>query len=159
MPIEMLVDADACPVKPEVYRVAQRYGLKVTLVGNSGMRIPGGDWLTLVVVDGGFDAADDWIAERATADDIVITGDIPLASRCLAKGARVLDHRGGTFTDDSIGEAMAGRELLAQLRGAGLVTGGPAGFSPRDRSQFLQRLDETVQALRRRGGGAPPEAS
>lgn len=133
--------------------MAQRYGLHVTLVGNTGLRIPGGEWLRLVVVDGDFDAADDWIAERVTPDHIVITGDIPLAGRCLAKGARVLDHRGGAFTEDSIGEALAGRELLAQLRGAGLITGGPSGFAARDRSQFLQRLDETVQAMRRRPGG------
>lgn len=148
--LEILVDADACPVKPEIYRVAQRYGVRVTLVGNSAMRIPSGDWLRLVVVDGGFDAADDWIAERAGADSIVVTGDIPLAGRCLERGARVVDHRGGAFTEDSIGGALADRDLLAELRGAGLITGGPSGFTARDRSQFLQRLDETVQALRRR---------
>ena len=148
--LEIYVDADACPVKPEVYRVAQRYGLSVTLVSNTRMRVPREDWLRLVVVDGQADAADDWIAMQASEDDIVISGDIPLAARCLAKGSAVLDLRGGAFTGDNIGDALASRELLSHLRNLGTVTGGPPSIGPRDRSRFLHRLDETVQAIRRR---------
>ena len=147
---DIFVDADACPVKQEIYRVAKRYELKVTLVSNSWMRIPQEDWLKLVVVDGQFDAADDWIVEHVTENDIVISGDIPLASRCLAKGAVVLDLRGGIFTEDNIGEAVASRELLSHLRDLGTITGGPAPLERRDRSRFLQRLDETIQTIRRR---------
>ncbi len=148
--LEILVDADACPVKPEVYRVAQRYGLSVTLVSNMRMRIPQEGWLRLVVVDGQADAADDWIAAQASEDAIVISGDIPLAARCLAKGSAVLDLRGGAFTADNIGEALASRELLSHLRNLGTITGGPPAIGPRDRSRFLHRLDETVQAIRRK---------
>jgi len=148
--LEIYVDADACPVKPEVYRVAQRYGLSVTLVSNTRMRVPREDWLRLVVVDGQADAADDWIAAQASEDDIVISGDIPLAARCLAKGSAVLDLRGGAFTGDNIGDALASRELLSHLRNLGTVTGGPPSIGPRDRSRFLHRLDETVQTIRRR---------
>lgn len=147
---DIFVDADACPVKPEIYRVARRYALRVTLVANAWMRIPSEDWLTLVVVEGQLDAADDWIVEHVTENDIVISGDVPLASRCLAKGAVVLDLRGGVFTEDSIGEALAGRELLSHLRDLGTITGGPAPFEKRDRSRFLQRLDDTIQAVRKR---------
>ena len=147
---EIFVDADACPVKPEIYRVAQRYGLRVTLVSNSWMRIPHEDWLTLVVVDGQFDAADDWLVEHATENDIVISGDIPLASRCLAKGSVVLDLRGGVFTEDNIGEALAGRQLLSHLRDLGTIMGGPAPLEKRDRSRFLQRLDAAIQAIQRK---------
>jgi len=147
---DIFVDADACPVKQEIYRVAKRYALRVTLVSNSWMRIPHEDWLTLVVVDGQFDAADDWIVEHVTGDDIVISGDIRLASRCLAKGTAVLDLRGGVFTEDNIGEALASRDLLSHLRDLGTITGGPAGLEQRDRSRFLQRLDATIQAIRRR---------
>jgi uncharacterized protein YaiI (UPF0178 family) len=147
---DIFVDADACPVKQEIYRVARRYALRVTLVSNSRMRIPPEDWLTLVVVDGQYDAADDWIVEHVTERDIVISGDIPLASRCLAKGAVVLDLRGGVFTEDSIGEALASRELLSHLRDLGTITGGPAALGKRDRSRFLHRLDEAIQAIRRR---------
>ena len=144
----IFVDADACPVKQEVYRVAKRYGLKVTLVSNSWMRIPYEDWLEMVVVDGQFNAADDWIVEHVSENDIVISGDIPLASRCLEKGARVLAPTGRVFTRESIGEALAGREFLSYLRDLGSITGGPAPFEKRDRSRFLQRLDETIQAVR-----------
>jgi uncharacterized protein len=148
--LEIFVDADACPVKPEVYRVAERYGLSVTLVSNARMRVPQEDWVRLVVVDGQADAADDWIAERASEDDIVISGDIPLAARCLAKGSAVLDLRGGSFTADNIGDALASRELLSHLRDLGTVMGGPPSIGPRDRSRFLHRLDETVQTIRRK---------
>ena len=147
---EIFIDADGCPVKPEVYRVAKRYGLKVNLVSNSRMRAPQEDWLEVVIVEGQFNAADDWIVEHAGEDDIVITGDIPLASRCLEKNSRVLSPAGRIFTKESIGEALAGRELLSHLRDLGTITGGPAPFAKRDRSRFLQRLDETVQAIRGR---------
>ena len=147
---EILVDADACPVKEEIYRVARRYGLTVTLVANAPMRVPLEDWLRLTVVEDRFDAADNWIAEHARENDIVITADIPLAARCLARGAAVLDMRGGAFTEADIGHALASRELMAHLRATGAVTGGPAAFDKRFRSRFLQRLDETVQALRRK---------
>ena len=147
---EIFIDADGCPVKQEVYRVAQRYGLRVTLAANSWMQIPGGDWIELVVVEGQLDAADDWIVEHVSENDIVISGDIPLASRCLEKGALVLGTRGHQFTEDSIGEALAGRELLSHLRELGTMTGGPAPIEKQDRSRFLQRLDEMVQAVRRK---------
>ena len=148
--LDIFVDADACPVKQEVYRVANRYGLNVTLVSNSWMRSPPEDRINLVVVDGRLDAADDWIVEHVDENDIVISGDIPLASRCLEKGALVLGPSGRVFTDESIGEALATREFLSQLRDLGTVTGGPAPFRKRDRSRFLQRLDETIQAVRKR---------
>ncbi len=147
---EIFVDADGCPVKKEVYRVARRYGLNVTLVANSWVETPKADWVKLVTVDHGFDAADDWIVEHVTSGDIVVSADIPLAARCLEKDARVLSPAGRLFTDDSIGEALAKRELLSQLRDLGTMTGGPAPFDRRDRSRFLQRLDETIQALGRR---------
>jgi len=148
--LDIFVDADACPVKQEVYRVAKRYELNVTLVSNSWMRAPPEDRINLIVVDGRLDAADDWIVEHVDENDIVISGDIPLASRCLDKGALVLGPSGRVFTDESIGEALATRELLSQLRELGTVTGGPAPFRKRDRSRFLQRLDETIQAVRQR---------
>ena len=149
--LEIFIDADGCPVKQEVYRVAQRYGLHVTVVANSRIHIPHGDWIKLVVVEGQFDAADDWIVEHAAANDIVISGDIPLAARCLEKGTRVIGLRGDIFTQDSIGGALASRALLAHLRELGTITGGPAPFENRDRSRFLQRLDETIQGIRRGG--------
>lgn len=136
-------------MKKETYRVAGRYGLQVTLVANSWMRTPSEPWITLEVVDDGFDAADDWIAERVQPNDIVITADIPLAGRCLEAGARVIGTTGKPFTDDNIGSALATRELLSELRGAGEITGGPAPMTKRDRSRFLQALDEAVQAVKR----------
>jgi len=148
--LNIFVDGDGCPVKQEVYRVAKRYGLKVTLVSNSRMRSPQEDWLEIVVVDGRFNAADDWIVEHVSENDLVITGDIPLASRCLEKGAQVLATTGRVFTRDSIGEALASRELLSHLRDLGTITGGPAPFEKRDRSRFLQRLDGMIQAVRNR---------
>ena len=146
----IFVDADACPVKQEVYRVAKRYGLKVTLVSNARMRTPQEDWLEIVVVEGQFNAADDWIVEHISENDIVISGDVPLASRCLGKGARVLAPTGHVFTQDNIGEALASREFLSYLRDLGTITGGPAPFEKRDRSRFLHRLDETIQTVRSR---------
>ncbi len=146
----IFVDADGCPVKQEIYRVARRYGLKVTLVSNSRMRTPQEDWLKAVVVAGQFNAADDWIVEHVSRNDIVITGDIPLASRCLEKGAQVIAPTGRVFSEEGIGDALATRELLSHLRDLGTITGGPAPFDKRDRSRFLQRLDETIQAIRNR---------
>ncbi len=145
----IVVDADACPVKDEVYRVAERYGLSVWLVAASRMRVPADPRITLEVVEQGFDAADDRIAEAVEASDIVVTADILLASRCLLRGAFVIGTTGRRFTDDNIGDAMATRELLSELRGAGEVTRGPAPFSPRDRSRFLQALDAAVHTKRR----------
>ena len=137
----IFVDGDACPVKQEVYRVARRYAVHVTLVADSWMRVPEDDAFELVVVEGDFDAADNWIVEHVSEGDIVITGDIPLADRCLKLRARVLGLRGREFSEDSIGEAMASRELSSELRDLGIQTGGPRPFDKRDRSQFLQKLD------------------
>jgi uncharacterized protein YaiI (UPF0178 family) len=144
----IFVDADACPVKEEVYRVARRHGVHATLVADEWMRVPEEDGIELVVVKGDFDAADDWIVEHACEGDIVVTGDIPLADRCLKLGARVLGLRGREFTEDTIGEAMAGRELAAELREMGIQTGGPKPFERRDRSVFLQKLDAMLHAAR-----------
>jgi hypothetical protein len=139
-------------VKQEVYRVAQRYGLGVTLVAGSWMRIPGGSDIVLEVVDQGFDAADDWIVARVAPDDIVITADIPLAARCLAAGAYVLGPTGRPFTEANIGDALATRNLLSEMRSAGIESGGPPPFDPRDRSNFLQALDRAIHARRRPPG-------
>ena len=151
--LNIFVDADGCPVKEEIYRVARRHGLGATIVANARMRIPDEERFTLVVVGDRFDAADDWIVERCDRDDIVISGDIPLASRCLQKGAVVLDQRGGMFTEDNIGDALANRELLSHLRNLGTITGGPSPFDARDRSRFLHRLDEAIRTIRRRNPG------
>ena len=148
--LDIFIDADGCPVKQEVYRVAKRYGLRVTLVSNSRMRTPQEEWLEVVVVNGQFNAADDWIVEHVSENDIVITGDIPLAARCLEKGSRVLGPSGRIFTRETIGEAVASREFLSYLRELGTITGGPAPFEKRDRSRFLHRLDETIHAVCRR---------
>ncbi|MBI4288264.1 MAG: YaiI/YqxD family protein [Chloroflexi bacterium] len=146
--LEILVDADGCPVKQEVYRVARRYGLTVTVVANSQMHIPDEDWLKLVVVSDRLDAADDWIVEYITKNDIVVSGDIPLASRCLKKGAKVVGLKGRLFTVDSIGDVLATRDLMSHLRNSGMITGGPAPFEKRDRSRFLQSLDGIIQDIR-----------
>lgn len=148
--MHIFVDADACPVKPEIYRVARRYGLRVTLVANSWMQVPLDEKVTLEVVGGGLDSADDWIAEQASTGDIVITADIPLAARCLENGAEALGPTGRPFTEDNIGDALATRELLAELRQTGSVSGGPPPFSAKDRSRFLQELDRIIQQIRRR---------
>lgn len=152
--LDIFIDADACPVKAEVYRVARRYRLMVTLVANSPMRVPQKGRVDMVVVDGHPDAADDWIAEHAGRDDIVISGDIPLASRCLKKGARVLAPKGRAFTEDNIGTSLATREVLSHLRDLGTMTGGPPPLEKRDRSRFLQVLDETIQSIKRSGQDA-----
>jgi uncharacterized protein YaiI (UPF0178 family) len=148
--LNIYVDADACPVKEEVYRVARRYGLNVTLVANARQRIPDDERVALVVVREGMDAADDWIAEHAGEGDIVITADIPLAARCVRNGARVIGTTGKPFTEDNVGEALATRDLLAELRGAGELTSGPRPFQKQDRSRFLQALDTAIQAIRQR---------
>lgn len=147
----IFIDADACPVKQEVYRVAKRYGLKVILVSNTWIRIPNEDWVEQQVVKDHPDAADDWIAEHTSANDIIVTADIPLAARCIEKEAHALSPRGRLFTQDIIGEALAKRDLNEQLRDFGIMTGGPPQFSKQDRSHFLQRLDQTIQAIQRQG--------
>ena len=148
--LHIFVEADACSVKPEVYRVASRYHLDVTLVANSWMRVPNEQWITLEVVEDGFDAADDWIVTHVEPYDIVVTADIPLASRCLKKGARVMGPTGKPFTENNIGHVVATRDLLSALRGVGEITGGPPPLKKRDRSRFLQQLDEVIQAIRRK---------
>jgi uncharacterized protein YaiI (UPF0178 family) len=142
------VDADACPVKEEVYKVARRYGLRVAVVANAPLRVPAGPLVELVVRPG-FGAADDWIAEQAGPGDIVVTADIPLAARCLARGARVLSPKGQPFTENDIGSALALRDLMDELRQGGAVTGGPAAMTPKDRSSFLSKLDELANAVLR----------
>ena len=148
--MHIFVDADACPVKNEVYRVASRYSLDVTLVANSWMRVPNERWIELEVVEDGIDAADDWIVEHVQSHDIVVSADIPLASRCLKKGARVIGLTGKPFTENNICEAVATRDLLSELRDAGEITGGPPPLKKRDRSRFLQQLDEVIQSIRRK---------
>jgi len=147
--LNIYIDADSCPVKLEVYRVAARYRLNVILVSNSRMKLPDNVSARLVMVDGGLDAADDWIAEHATGRDIVVTADIPLAARCLKKEAKVLGPKGVSFTEESIGDALATRELMNHLRDLGEIGGGPAPFEKRDRSRFLHKLDEVTQAMLR----------
>ena len=147
--LNIYIDADSCPVKQEVYRVAARYRLNVILVSNSRMKLPDNVSARLVMVDGGLDAADNWIADQATNRDIVITADIPLAARCLKKEAKVLGPKGVSFTEESIGDALATRELMNRLRDLGEIGGGPAPFEKRDRSRFLHKLDEIIQAMQR----------
>ncbi len=146
---EIFVDADACPVKDEILRVAARHGLTVHVVSNSWMRLPDTPLIHRVVVAEGLDAADDWIAERIDAGDIAITADIPLASRCLKKGAQAIGPTGKPFTDDSIGTALAMRDLMAHLRDTGEITGGPSTFTKADRSRFLSALEDAVRRLPR----------
>jgi uncharacterized protein len=146
--LSIYIDADACPVKDEIYRVGRRYSMRVVVVANATLRVPS-DKLVELVVRAGFGAADDWIAEQAGIGDIVVTADIPLAARCLAKGARALDPKGQPFKDNDIGGALAMRELMNDLRQGGMVTGGPAPMTAKDRSRFLGKLDEAVNAVRR----------
>jgi uncharacterized protein len=147
------LDADACPVKEQVYKVAARYGLEVAVVANAPMRLPGQPGVRMVVVPGGIDVADDWIAERAGAGDLVLTADIPLAARVVEAGARCLDFRGGEFTPNKVGEALASRDLNAYLRQMGLAGSGPSAFSQKDRSKFASALDAAAQRLKRAGEG------
>jgi uncharacterized protein YaiI (UPF0178 family) len=151
--IRVFVDADACPVKPEVYRVAERYTLKVYVVANAFIAVPRADLIERVIVPEGPDVADDWIAERAIASDIVITADVPLAARCVRKGATVISPTGKLFTDDSIGMALATRDLLTDLRSAGTTTRGPPPLSRQDLSRFLSALDLAVARLQRKLAG------
>ena len=151
--LTIFIDADACPVKDEIYRVARRYEMTVKVVANAPLRVPA-DATVELVVRIGFGAADDWIAEQAGPGDIVITADIPLAARALAKAARVLDAKGYPFTENEIGAALAMRDLMDELRQSGAATGGPAPMTPKDRSRFLSKLDELVNAVRR--AHAPP---
>lgn len=147
--LHVFVDADACPVKQEVYRVAGRFRLGVTLVTNSWMRVPDEPWITLEVVKDGFDAADDWIVEQVQTNDIVVTADILLAGRCIKKGARVIGSTGKPFTEDNIGMAVASRDLMSELRSAGAITGGPPPMTKRDRARFLEQLDNVIQSILR----------
>src|SRR5215467_697647 len=144
------VDADTCPVKDEVYRVAARHGLPVSVVANGFIRVPADPLIERVAAGAAPDAADDWIAQRATANDIVITADIPLASRCVKAGAQVIAPNGKPFTEQSIGMTLAVRNLMTDLRSSGEITGGPKSFSPRDRSTFLSTLDQTIRRIQRR---------
>jgi uncharacterized protein YaiI (UPF0178 family) len=148
--LHIFIDADACPVKKEVYHVANRYSLNVTLVTNTWMRIPKKEWITLEVVKDGLDVADDWIVGHVQPDDIVITADIPLASCCLKKGASVIGPTGKPFTENNIGDIFATRDLLTGLRSAGEITSGPPPLTKHDRSQFLQQLDAMIQSIRRK---------
>ena len=149
-PIEIFVDADACPVKEEVYRVARRYGLKVYVVANGSIRVPQEPLIELIAVEQGPDVADDWIVERASTGDIVVTADIPLAHRALQKGAEVIGPTGRPFTTSSIGAALAQRGIMEHLRSTGEITGGPKPFAPADRSRFLSALDEAINRSRRK---------
>ena len=147
MPI-IFVDADACPVKQEVCRVAQRFDLDVVFVANTRMRIPEYQKARLIVVNNQFDAADKWITEHCGTDDVVVTADILLADSCIKKGAAVLGSTGKEFTEDSIGTAVAMKDLMSELRQSGLVSAGPAPFNQKDRSRFLQMLDQIIQRIK-----------
>ncbi len=151
MPTTLYIDADACPVKGEAVRVAERHGLEIYFVSNAYMRLPEGPLIKRVVVSDGPDAADNWIAERATRGDIVVTADIPLAAQCLKSGARVIGLTGKPFTDAGIGLALAMRDLSKHLRETGESKGHNAGFTRQDRSRFLQALEEAVQVIKRGG--------
>lgn len=146
---KIFIDADGCPVKDEVYRVAERYSLPVILVANKALNLPLNPLLKMVVVSGDFDAADDWIVENSQAQDIVITTDILLAERCVKKSVRTLSPKGEEFTEDNIGSAVANRELMQNLRHMGDNRGGPAPMDKKARSKFLEKLDQIIQALRR----------
>ena len=149
MDLHIFIDADACPVKDEVYKVALRHGVPVSVVANSFMRVPQHPLLTRITVPEGPDIADDWIAERAGAKSVVITSDILLAQRCLENGARVLAPNGRPFTENSIGQQVATRAIMEGLRSTGEQTSGPAAFRPADRSNFLSALEVEIQKLKR----------
>ena len=142
-------------MKNEIYRVAERHGLRVKVVSNSPIAVPREPWIERVVVPEGMDAADDWIAQRAGRGDIVVTADVPLASRAFKAGAAVIAPNGKPFDEDSIGMAVATRDLLHDLRSAGAITGGPKPFEPRDRSRFLSTLDQAIVRLKRAGARPP----
>ena len=144
------VDADACPVKDEIYRVATRLGVPVSVVAGQLIRVPQDPLIERVAAGPSMDAADDWIAERAKPGDVVITADIPLASRCVKAGAEVIAPNGKPFSEESIGMTLAVRNLMTDLRSSGEITGGPKSFSPRDRSAFLATLDQTIRRVQRR---------
>ena len=148
--MRIFIDADACPVKDEVYKVAARYGLKTLVVSNSFIRTPVSPMIEAVVVEAGPDIADDWIADQAEPGDIVVTNDIPLAERALKKDAAAIAPNGRVFTTDSIGQALASRAVMEHIRSTGEITGGPKPFERADRSRFLQALDEAVQRERRK---------
>ncbi len=149
-PTRIFVDADACPVKDEIYRVATRHGVPVSVVAGKLIRVPQDPLIQRVAAGSAMDAADDWIAERAGKGDIVITSDIPLASRCVKAGAEVIAPNGKPFTEQSIGMTLAVRNLMTDLRSSGEVTGGPKSFAPRDRSTFLSALDQAIRRIQRR---------
>lgn len=149
--MKIYLDADGCPVKEETYKVATRYQITVWVVANRPLHVPPSPLIVAKVVGKALDEADDWIVDQATAGDIVVTADIPLASRCLQKGARAIGPKGKPFTEDSIGNALASRELSQHLREMGLHTGGPAPMTKKDRSRFLAKLDEIINAVRREG--------
>jgi uncharacterized protein len=152
MPLpEIYVDADACPVKDEVYRVAGRYGLKTWVVANGWLRVPDSPLVERVTVTEGLDQADDWIAGHVGPGDVVVTADVPLAARCVKCGARVLAPTGRPFTESSIGDDLATRNLLTELRDTGQIRGGGRPFTRQDRSRFLGALDAAIQAIRRAG--------
>ena len=153
--MRIYIDADACPVKDEIYRVAVRHRIPVTVVAGQFIRVPQDPLIERVAAGNAMDAADDWIAERAGKGDIVITSDIPLASRCVKAGADVIAPNGKPFTEQSIGMTLAVRNLMADLRSSGEVTGGPKSFAPRDRSAFLSALDQVIRRIQRRHAGAP----
>ena len=148
-PVTILVDADACPVKDEIYRVAERFGAEVRVVSNSPFRVPVSARVKRVVVSDGFDAADDWIAEHADARSVVITADIPLAARCLSRSARVVGPSGRRFTEDGIGAALTMRDLKSHLRDSGEIRDHDPPFTKQDRSRFLQALEQAVQAAKK----------
>jgi len=148
--MRIFIDADACPVKDEVYKVAARYGLRTFVVSNSFIQIPATPLIERMIVDAGPDLADDWIAERTEPGDIVVTNDIPLADRVLKAGGAAVAPNGRAFTPDSIGSALAQRAIMEHIRSTGEITGGPKAFAPADRSRFLQTLDETVHRQRRK---------
>ena len=149
------VDADACPVKDEIYRVAVRHRIPVCVVAGQFIRVPQDPLIERVAAGNAMDAADDWIAERAGEGDIVVTADIPLASRCVKAGAEVIAPNGKPFTEESIGMTLAVRNLMTDLRSSGEVTGGPKSFAPRDRSVFLSALDQTIRRIQRRRADQP----
>ncbi len=146
---KIYIDADGCPVKDEVYKVAERYQISVILVANKAINLPLNPLLKMIVVSGSFDAADDWIVENSLAHDIVVTTDILLADRCVKKSVRTLSPKGEEFTEDNVGSAVANRELMQNLRHMGEMRGGPAPMDKKARSQFLSKLDQIIQSLKR----------